>query len=152
MNGGKIVLEQDLYKYVEDQINNLEFGILISTLNNKKAINLEDAINYFLKNYVEEFCKKETVHQYKTIFKIHILPYFKNKSLNELKNNNILEFYEFCKNRGLQPRRIKNILALLNQLIKYFQNIGVIDKSCNFQVRRLTDKNKFNINRIIFEE
>lgn len=62
------------------------------------------------------------------------------------------EFYYYCKNRNLSSRELKNTLALLNQLIKYFQNLGVIDKTCNFQVRRLTNKNKFNINSIIFEK
>ena len=55
-----------------------------------------------------------------------------------------------CVLKGLKPRRIKNTMALLNQLIKYYQNLGVIEKTCNFQVKRLTDKNKFSINRINF--
>ena len=52
--------------------------------------------------------------------------------------------------RHLRPRRLKNILTQLNQLIKYFQNLGVIDKTCEFQVKRITDKNKFDIDRIVF--
>ena len=71
--------------------------------------------------------------------------------LNYITCNDIQEFYCFCKSRNFPPRVLKNTLALLNQLIKYYQNLGVIDKTCNFQVKRLTDKNKFSINRIIFE-
>ena len=58
---------------------------------------------------------------------------------------------QICKGRNLPPKVLKNTLALLNQMIKYFQNLGVIERTCNFQVKRLTDKNKFSINRIIFE-
>jgi hypothetical protein len=43
-------------------------------------------------------------------------------------------------------------MALFNQLIKYFQNLGVIGKTCNFQVRRLSEKTNFAVDRIIFEE
>lgn len=50
-----------------------------------------------------------------------------------------------------RQRRIKNILALLNQILKYYQNLGVIDRKCVFQVRRLTDKNRFYIDRIVFK-
>ena len=34
-------------------------------------------------------------------------------------------------------RRIKNILCLLNQIIKHFQNAGYIDKTCIFEVKRI---------------
>ena len=74
------------------------------------------------------------------------IPQEEFKSLYDIK-----EVYNICQVRGLQYRRIKNTLALLNQLIKYYQKLGVIEKTCNFQVKRLTDKNKFSINRINFE-
>ena len=149
LSEGKIVFEHGLYKYVEKSVCNFEFSVFIPISNNQKIISFEYAINYFLKHYVEIFCKRETIHQYRTIFKIHIFPYFKNKNLNEIQNSHILEFYKFCKNRELQARRIKNILALLNQMIKYYQNLGVIDKTCDFQVRRLSDKTDFTIDKII---
>lgn len=49
-------------------------------------------------------------------------------------------------------RRLKNSLALLNQILKYCKREKLAKTDCEFQVRRLTDKNKFSINRIIFEE
>ena len=39
----------------------------------------------------------------------------------------------------ISERRIKNILALLNQIISYFQNEGYIDKTCIFEVKRIAD-------------
>ena len=80
-----------------------------------------------------------------------ISPFFKNKNLNDITCNDIQEFYDFCKGRNLPPKVLKNTLALLNQMIKYFQNLGIIDRTCNFQVRRLSDKTKFTVDRIIFE-
>lgn len=42
-----------------------------------------------------------------------------------------------CKIIIISERRIKNILALLNQIIKHFQNEGYIEKTCVFEVKRL---------------
>jgi hypothetical protein len=75
----------------------------------------------------------------------------KNKNLNDITCNDIHEFYYFCKSRNLPPKVLKNTLALLNQMIKYFQNLGIIDRTCNFQVRRLSDKTNFTLDRIIME-
>ena len=39
----------------------------------------------------------------------------------------------------VSERRIKNILCLLNQIIKYFQNEGYINKTCAFEVKRVSN-------------
>ena len=85
------------------------------------------------------------------MLKYYIAPFYKNKNLNDINCNDIQEFYYFCKGRNLPPKVLKNTLALLNQMIKYFQNLGIIDKTCNFQVRRLSNKTNFMLDRIIFE-
>ena len=85
------------------------------------------------------------------MLKYYISPFFENKNLNDITCNDIQEFYYFCKNRNLSPKVLKNTLALLNQMIKYFQNLGIIDRTCNFQVRRLSDKTSFMVDRIIFD-
>ena len=76
---------------------------------------------------------------------------YKNKNLNDITCYDIQEFYYFCKGINLPPKVLKNTLALLNQMIKYFQNLGIIDRTCNFQVRRLSDKTNFTLDRIIME-
>lgn len=95
-------------------------------------------------------CKKRTYETYESIFRTHITPYFSGKYLNNIMNSDIEQFYNYCIERYLRPRRLKNILTQLNQLIKYFQTLGVIDKTCVFQVKHITDKNNFDINRIVF--
>ena len=104
-----------------------------------------------MKNYVKEYCKIETYRNYRSIFNFNILPYLNGYFLNNIGTDEIKAVYNSCLLKGLKPRRIKNTMALLNQLIKYFQNLGIIERTCNFQVKRLTDKNQFSINRIIFE-
>jgi hypothetical protein len=151
LNGGKIVFEQGLYKYQKEKPKQ-EFIICSKQTTNYQIITIDAAIEYFLENYVKKNCKFNTFSRYRRMLKYHISPFFKNKNLNDIKCVDIQKFYYFCKCRNLPPKVLKNTLSLLNQMIKYFQNLGIIDRTCNFQVRRLTDKNKFSVNRIIFEE
>ena len=150
LNSNKISFQQGVYKYVENsEIINYEIFAPIKSIN--KNIKFSNAINYFMQNHAKKYCTVNTMKNYNSIFKIHILPVFYGKRLNEITINDIKDFYYICRKRNLCDRRLKNILALLNQLIRYYQNLGVINNKCNFQVRRLTSKNEFSINRIIFK-
>lgn len=150
LNENKIVFEQGLYRYVEKSIK-IDFGMFVAT-DNKQELSFEEAVNTFIENYAKKHCRRRTYETYESIFRVNIIPFFRKYYLNVITQELVIEFYKNCKKRQLGTRRLKNTMALLNQLIKYFQNLGVIDKSCNFQVRRLTDKNRYSINRIIFEE
>ncbi len=110
----------------------------------------DEAVNLFIENYAKKHCKKRTYETYESIFRVNITPFFREYCLNNITQELVIEFYKKCKSRQLGTRRLKNTMALLNQLIKYFQNLGIIGRTCNFQVKRLTDKNKFSINRITF--
>ena len=149
LNRNKIVFEQGLYKYKEKDVL-LDYEIFTISKKIKKSILTKTAINNFMKNYVHKNCKQGTVKNYNSIFKMHILPAFGDRKLNDISIEDIKSFYIECKNRNLCAKRIKNTLALLNQLLKYYQNKGIISKKCVFQVKRITDKNKFDINRIVF--
>ncbi len=150
LNSNKIVFEQGLYKYIETfKQENYELFIIINKVN--KNISTQAAFERFLNDYVKNNCKLETYKRYSSVIKYHLLSYFKNKNLAEICNNDIKELFNEYKLKNLPPKTIRNNLSLLNQIIKYYQNLGIIDRKCVFQVRRLTDKNKFYINRIIFE-
>ncbi len=149
LNSNKIAFEQGVYKYIYKISECYKISIVP---NNRQNIKFEQAVAYFLNNYVKLNCTKRTYETYESIFRTHITPYFSGKYLNDIINSDIVHFYNYSIERYLRPRRLKNILTQLNQLIKYFQNIGVIDKTCEFQVKRLTDKNKFDINRIVFDK
>lgn len=150
LNEGKLVFEQELYKY-QEQKPKQEFIICAKQVANYQVITIDAAIDYFLENYVKNNCKLNTYRRYRRMLKYYIAPFFKNKNLNDITCNDVHEFYYFCKSRNFPPKVLKNTLALLNQMIKYFQNLGIIERTCNFQVRRLSDKTKFTVDRIIFE-
>lgn len=61
-------------------------------------------------------------------------------------------FRKTMQNKQISERRIKNILTLLNQIIKYFQNEGYIDKSCIFEVKRIADIPKRQIQILTLEQ
>ena len=150
LNEGKLVFEQGMYKYIEKE-SALEYGIFATQENYNSQLKFKDAVISFIENYAKKHCKQRTYETYESIFRVNIIPYFRNMPIQNINSGTIIRFYKCCRRRCLGERRLKNTMALLNQLIKYYQNLGVIEKTCNFQVKRLTDKNKFSINRIIFE-
>ncbi len=147
LHDGKLIFDGEKYKYVEKA--KAEVGVFIKPVSTNNILIFDKAVNIFLNNYAKVNCTPETYRTYVSIFKMNILPFFKNRELNSISNEDIIVFYKVCEQRNLGNRRLKNTLALLNQLIKYFQNQGVIDKKCVFQVKRLTSKTKFSIDRII---
>lgn len=151
LNSNKICFEQGLYKYKEN-LNSENYEIFITSNKNIQNISSKDAFKNFLNDYVKNNCKPETYKRYSSVIKYHLLPYFKNKYIAEICNNDIKELFNEYKLKKLPPKTIRNNLSLLNQIIKYYQNLGIIDRKCVFQVRRLTDKNKFYMNRIIIEK
>ncbi|MBR1424816.1 hypothetical protein IJ579_04555 [bacterium] len=149
LNEGKLVFEQGLYRYIEKD-NDVDYAVFTNKKYSRKSMDINNAIKYFMNNYVQKNCKKGTAKNYNTLFKHIILPFFRDKEISKININDIKNFYLYCSNQNLKPRRIKNSLALLNQLLKYFRQLGYIKNDLNFQVKRLTDKNKFSINRINF--
>jgi len=150
LNANKISFEQGVYKYVETKAE-YEFIIVVEQAYQMKQYGFKKAINNFMVEYVQMFCGKETIRTYKSIFKTNIFPFFKSKKIDDIHSEDIIAFYNFCLKRGLSHRRTKNTLSLLNQFLRYCKNKGWIKNCCNFQVRRLTSKNEFSMNRIIFE-
>ena len=68
--------------------------------------------------------------------------YITIKELAELKGITVSDIESFRKcmqHKQITERRIKNILALLNQIIKYFQNEAYINKTCVFEVKRIAN-------------
>lgn len=148
---GKLLLENDIYKY-QDFENKLEFALFIDSEAENKNITLKTVSEIFMKDYAENFCKPNTIKTYTAILRTNIIPILGHKKVREICNEDIKRFYTICKRRGMGERRLKNSLALLNQILKYCKREKLTKTDCEFQVRRLTDKNKFSINRIIFEE
>ncbi len=148
---GKLSLENGVYKY-QDFENKVEFAVFTSSEAKNKNITLKTVSEIFMKDYVVNFCKSNTIKTYTAILRTNVIPILGNKKVREICTEDIKRFYTICKRRGMGERRLKNSLALLNQILKYCKRENIAKTDCDFQVRRLTDKNKFSINRIIFEE
>lgn len=140
LNSNKIVFENGIYKYNEETKMGENYEIFSPLKNKHLKISIEDAKEYFMKNYVEKYCKLETYRNYNAIFNFNIIPFINCYYLHEIDIVSIKELFKICELRRLKPRRIKNTMALLNQLIKYFQHLGVIDRSCVYQVKKVQDK------------
>ncbi len=151
LNDGKLVLENDLYKFQEVEILTFDIFAMQKCKNCEFGYKFSSAVNYFLVNYVKINCKKSTYRKYCNQFKSDIIPYFKNKNIDDIEIGDIYKFYQWCIEREFKPLKIKNTLVLLKQLIKYFQEQGFIEPKCVFQVRRITRKNKFDMSRLVFK-
>lgn len=150
LNSNKICFEQGLYKYNENS-KTLDYGIIIEPIVDKD-IDFESAVEYFLKNYAYKFCAKRTVETYISLFKLNITVFFKKKTLNNITNEDIKNFYIFCKNRNLGVRRLQSTLVLLNQFLKYCKSEKLSNVGCNFQVKRISNKYNSNVDKLIFKE
>ncbi len=148
---GKLLLKNDIYKY-QDFENKVEFAVFANSEAENKNITLKTVSEIFMQDYAANFCKPNTIKTYIAILRTSVIPILGNKKVREICTDDIKRFYTICKRRGMGERRLKNSLALLNQILKYCKRENLAKTDCEFQVRRLTDKNKFSINRIIFEE
>ena len=151
LNEGKITFEQGRYKYLE-KAEIIDYAIFSVQALNDEPLNFEMAVKYFLEKYAKTACTKRTYETYESIFRINILPFFREKIIQEITIEDIKAFYISCRTRNLGHRRLKNTLTQLNQLLKYCKSQGLVSKCCSFQVKRLNEKNEFSMNRIIFED
>ena len=88
-------------------------------------ITVIDACELFLENCQNRNLTHNTLKAYKTFINAHTIPYFKKFRLKDITISDIEDFRKTMQSIPISERRIKNILALLNQIIKYFQNKGL---------------------------
>lgn len=124
------------FEYVETIRTEDKFRIVDKNIPSKNSdITIVAACEMFLENYKN--IKINTIKAYKTFINAHIIPYFKDFKLKDIMVTDVENFKKTMQNIPISERRIKNILALLNQIIRYFQNKGYIDKTCIFEVKRI---------------
>lgn len=130
----------DKFEYVETIRTEDKFKIIDKNISSENSdITVIDACNLFLDICKNKNIKQNTVKAYKTFINAHIIPYFKGFVLKDITVSDIESFRKCMQNKQISERRIKNILTLLNQIIKHFQNEGYIDKTCVFEVKRIAD-------------
>jgi len=150
LNGGKLAFEQGMYKYIENKAPDFDIFDAGKIKSKNKNYSFEYAVQYFMEKYVSKYCKNTTYIRYRRQFRYDVIPYFKDKKIKDISIQDIRKYYFWCKERNFKPAKMKNTFALLKQFLKYFQENGFIDNKYTFQVRRITTKNEFNLNRITF--
>ena len=129
-----------------------KFGIFIPSLQKANKVSFYQLVEEFLNEYTIKFCTKNTLKTYKSLCKNNILPFFKNIDTEEINQDTIKDFYIYCEEKSLTPIRFKNTMALLKQILKYAKDNGFTKNNFDFQVKRLSVKNEFNINQILFKQ
>ena len=130
----------DRFEYVETVRTEDKFKIINKIIPCKNSdITVTDACISFLNVSQIRNIKQNTVKAYKTFINAHIIPYFKCFVLKDITVSDVESFRQCMQKKQISERRIKNILTLLNQIIKHFQNEGYIDKTCIFEVKRIAN-------------
>lgn len=138
-NSENIKVLENKFEYVETVKTEDKFKIIDNNIPSKNSeITAIDACEEFLRVKYKTL-KPMSYQTYKTFIYAQIIPYFKTFHLKNIAVQDIQKFKEFMQQNKVSERRIKNILMLLNQIIKYFQNEGYIDKSCVFEVKRVSN-------------
>ena len=130
----------DKFEYVETVRTEDKFKIINKNIPCKNSdITVTDACISFLNVSQIRNIKQNTVKAYKTFINAHIIPYFKGFVLKDITVSDVENFRKSMQHKQISERRIKNILTLLNQIIKHFQNEGYINKTCVFEVKRIAN-------------
>ena len=128
------------FEYIDAVKTEDKFKIIDKNILCKNSdITVTDACISFLNVSQSRNIKQNTVKAYKTFINAHIIPFFKDFILKDITVSDVENFRKCTQNKKISERRIKNILTLLNQIIKHFQNEGYIDKTCVFEVKRIVD-------------
>lgn len=127
------------FEYVETIKTEGKFKIVDKNIPSKISdITVIDACEEFLRIKYKTL-KPMSYQTYKTFIYAQIIPYFKTFCMKDLTIKDIQDFKKYMQENRVSERRIKNILCLLNQIIKYFQNEGYIGKTCVFEIKRCAD-------------
>ena len=141
------------FEYVETVKTENKFKIVDKNITIKNLdITVINACELFLETLTNKNVKLNTIKAYKTFINAHIIPYFKDFRLKEITITDVVNFRKTIQNKKISERRIKNILALLNQIIKYFQNEGYIERTCIFEVKRIANIPKRKIQILTKEQ
>ena len=127
------------FEYVELVKTEEKFKIIdknIECINSD--ITVVQACEMFL-DLKQQTLTEQSFQAYKTFIYSKIIPYFKDFLLKDITTQDAHNFKKYLQENKVSEPRIKNILALLNQIIRYFQNKGYIDKTCIFEVKRIAD-------------
>ena len=127
------------FEYVESVKTEEKFKIVDKNIECKNSdITVVQACEIFLKTK-HQTLTEQSFQAYKTFVYSKIIPYFKELLLKNITVQDMQDFKKYMQENKVSEPRIKNILTLLNQIIKYFQNEGYIERTCVFEVKRIAN-------------
>lgn len=127
------------FEYIETIKMEEKFKIIDKNIQCKNSdIAVVQACEMFL-DLKQQTLTEQSFQAYKTFIYSKIIPYFKDDLLKNITIKDVQSFKKYLQENKVSEPRIKNILALLNQIIKHFQNEGYIEKTCVFEVKRITN-------------
>ncbi|MBQ2870407.1 hypothetical protein IJE86_01765 [bacterium] len=127
------------FEYVELVKTEEKFKIVDKNIECKNFdITVVQACEMFLKTK-QQMLTEQSYQAYKTFVYSKIIPYFKDFLLKDITTQDVHNFKKYLQENKVAEPRIKNILALLNQIIKHFQNEGYIERTCIFEVKRIAN-------------
>src|SRR5574344_1382529 len=136
-NSENIKQNRKYFEYIEKTVAVDKFKIVDKNITCKNSdISFVQACMEFLKTK-ENAVTFQTNKTYRTCINAQIIPFFAKFKLKEVTVSDVQNFKKFMQENKISERRIKNILTLLNQIIRHFQNEGYIEKTCIFEVKRL---------------
>ena len=125
------------FEYVESVKTEDKFKIIDKNIECKNFdITVIQACKIFL-NIKHRTLTEQSYQAYKTFIYSKIIPYFKDDLLKNITIKDAQSFKKYLQENKVTEPRIKNILALLNQIIKHFQNEGYIERTCIFEIKRI---------------
>ena len=133
------------FEYIEIVKSDDKFRIIDKNIECRNSdIVIVEACEMFL-DVKRRTLTEQSFQTYKTFIYSKIIPYFKGVMLKDITIQDVHDFKKHLQENKVTEPRIKNILALLNQIIKYFQNEGYIEKTCVFEVKRIANVPKRQI-------
>ena len=125
------------FEYVELVKTEEKFKIVNKNIEcNNSDITVVQACELFL-DLKQQNLTEQSFQAYKTFVYSKIIPYFKEFKLKDITVQDLQSFKKYLQENKVAEPKIKNILALLNQIIKHFQNEGYIERTCIFEVKRI---------------
>lgn len=83
------------------------------------SLSVQDYFDYWMKNYVRQECKVNTIQCYSNIIRLHINPYLGRYMLSSITPNILQEHLNILYANGLAQTYIKNIMALISSALDY---------------------------------
>lgn len=131
LNGGKIVFEQGLYKYIEVSKEKTFELYPQPTFRKKKSL----LFNYLAQDYLaNRKLTKDTLKGYKSQLKYNILPYFGEIQINKISYKMIVDFMQKMKEK-YKPKTASNGVTLLGSILKYAFEQGLIKHNPYYGVK-----------------